>query len=121
MSVVGLALAGGVAVVAASLVLLLVATSQAGRDDAIRHALVIHGVAWLVFVVLALLEDPLDLPALAKIPVGVMALAWGVAWVLIGRSYGLGTEITPARDGRRTRRFAPGARRARRRAASRSP
>jgi UDP-N-acetylmuramyl pentapeptide phosphotransferase/UDP-N-acetylglucosamine-1-phosphate transferase len=107
MSVVGLVLAGGVAVLAAACVVLLVATSSTERDDAIRHALVVHGVAWLLFVVLALVEDPLDLPAVVEIPVGVMAVAWGVAWVVLGRSYAVGVSSAATRAPIVTRRRAP--------------
>jgi UDP-N-acetylmuramyl pentapeptide phosphotransferase/UDP-N-acetylglucosamine-1-phosphate transferase len=107
MSVVGLVLAGGVAVLAAACVVLLVATSSTDRDDAIRHALVIHGVAWLVFVVLALVEDPLNLPAIVEIPVGVMAVAWGLAWVVLGRSYAVGVPSATTHAPIFTRRRAP--------------
>jgi hypothetical protein len=84
--------AGAIAVVAAARTVQLVLASRCDEVRAVRRALVVHGVAWLVFVTVVLVADPLGLPLAVTLLVGAMAVAWGSAWVLIGCTYGLGFD-----------------------------
>ena len=95
MSIVGPAvvLAGIGTLLAAARGVMLVA--RAAPDQKVGRALTAHGACCLVFVVAAVLSDPLSLPALIEVPVAIMAAAWGTAWVVIGRGYGLRFGATP--------------------------
>jgi hypothetical protein len=68
-----------------------------GADEQIARALTAHGLCWLALVVALLVSDPLDLPAFVSIPAGIMACAWGTAWTVIGRGYGLRGAATATR------------------------
>jgi hypothetical protein len=94
LSIVGLTLliAGVVAVGAAARVAQLVLASRSDEVRAVRRALVTHGVAWLVLVATALIAGTPHLPLAVAVPAGLMAVSWGVAWVLIGLTYGLGFD-----------------------------
>lgn len=98
MSVVGLTtvIAAAVALVAAGRVVQLVLASRSDEVPAVRRAVVAHGVACLVFVAVALVADPFDLPLAVALAVGVVGTAWAGAWVLIGRTYGLDYDAEPS-------------------------
>jgi hypothetical protein len=90
MSVVGptlLVVAGMGALLAAARAVMLVARDA--PDDQVGRALTAHGACSLAFVIVAVLVDPLALSAFIELPLAIMAAAWGTAWILIGRGYGL--------------------------------
>ena len=101
MSVVGptlLVAAGMGALLAVARAVMLVARDA--RDEQVGHALTAHGACCLAFVVVAVLVDLLSLPAFVAVPLAIMAAAWGTAWILIGRGYGLrcGPTTGPPRE-----------------------